>query len=83
LALGRYDDAIKLCERAAGLESNVYTMHLYSTAAYAEKGEMTKAAAARGELEKRLPGYTISILKSKGYSSQPLRSQPGDAVPVP
>jgi class 3 adenylate cyclase/TolB-like protein len=69
LNLGRYDSAIALCEKAAGMDT-WYFDHVLLAAAYANKSEATKAAA-KAELDKRLPGYTISILKSKGYSSQP------------
>src|SRR5262249_22658966 len=63
LALGHYDDAIKLCERAAPLE-DLYLEYLYLTAAYAQIGDMNKAANARAELLKRRPGYTIARLRA-------------------
>jgi len=70
LALGQYDDAIKLCERAAALQ-NHWTTYVYLTAAYAEKGEMTKAATAKAQLLKLQPGYTIERFRALRTSNTP------------
>jgi DNA-binding winged helix-turn-helix (wHTH) protein/TolB-like protein len=59
--LGQYEKAIATCERAT-------TDHLYRypflllTAAYAQLGEMDKAAAAKTQLLKLNPGFTIDRL---------------------
>jgi len=63
LVLGRYDDAIKLCERAAPLEDD-YLDYLYLTAAYAQTGDMTNAAKAKAQLLNRNPGYTIARFRA-------------------
>jgi tetratricopeptide (TPR) repeat protein len=70
LNLGQYDRAIALCERAAGVDT-WYFDHLLLAAAYANKGDAARAAAAKTELDRLLPSFTIGILKSKGYSKQP------------
>ena len=41
---------------------------ILSLPAYAQRGDIAKAAAAREEVLRRVPGYTISILRSKEYS---------------
>ena len=48
-------------------------------AAYATKGDEAKAVLAKAEVDKRVPGYTISILKSEGYSSHPNYMQQAEA----
>jgi hypothetical protein len=78
LNLGQYDSAIALGERAAGVDT-WYFNHLLLAAAYANKGDAAKAAMAKADFEKRVPGYTISILKSKGYSSHPNYVQQAEA----
>jgi tetratricopeptide (TPR) repeat protein len=63
LLLGHYDDAIKLCERAAPLTIGSPSIYAYLTAAYAQKGEMTKASAAKAQLLRLAPAFTIALLK--------------------
>jgi TolB-like protein len=70
LALGRYDDAIKLCERSAAL-LNSWTTYAYLAAAYAHAGKTTQAAAAQAELLKLQPGYTIGRLRALRISNAP------------
>ena len=70
LNLGRYDRAIALCEKAATTDNSHFTYMLLATA-YADGGDRAKAATARTELLKRVPGYSINALRSKGYSSHP------------
>lgn len=67
LSLGRYDDAIHSCERSVTLD-NKWTTYMFLTAAYAQRGEMTKALRAREQLLKLLPGFTISAVKTMGVS---------------
>jgi len=70
LQLGRYDDAIALCEKAAGMDT-WYFDHLLLAAAYGNKGDAARAAAARTELEKLEPGFSIEVLKARRYSDRP------------
>jgi tetratricopeptide (TPR) repeat protein len=74
LNLGRFDNAIALCEKSAGMDTWFFD-HVLLVAAYANKSDATKAATAKLDLEKRVPGYTINTLKSKGYSRQPAYAQ--------
>jgi tetratricopeptide (TPR) repeat protein len=67
LLLGHYDDAIHDCELAAARES-WFGPRVWLTAAYAQKGELAKAQAAKGELLKRNPGYSIARAKSSRMS---------------
>jgi hypothetical protein len=70
LQLGRYDEAVALCERSAALDTWYWDQVLLA-AAYANKGELQKAAAARAQLDKLLPGYSIAVSKSRRYSTEP------------
>jgi adenylate cyclase len=67
LYLGRYDDAVAACEKSAGL-NNSWVDQVYLTAAYAQKGDLTKARIAREELLKLQPGYTIERYRQTWYS---------------
>jgi TolB-like protein len=60
--LGRYDDAIAACEKALALD-DYWFRHLLLVAAYAQRGDMAKAAAAKAELLKRQPGVSIAGLR--------------------
>jgi len=62
LYLGHYDDAIKSCEHASALDY-WWLAQIYLIAAYAEKGDMAKAMAAKEELLKCSPGLSISRIK--------------------
>jgi TolB-like protein len=70
LHLGRYDEAIALCERSAALDT-WYWDHALLAAAYANKGEQQKAAAAEARVDKLLPGFSIGLMKSRRYSTEP------------
>ena len=70
LNLGHYDEAIALCEKAAGMDA-WYFDYVLLAAAYANKGDLAKAAAAKVELEQRIPGYSIGFLEAQGYSQHP------------
>jgi tetratricopeptide (TPR) repeat protein len=67
LSLGRYDDAIRSCERSVTLDNNWVT-YMFLTAAYAQRGEMTEALRAKAQLLKLLPGVTISGVKAMRIS---------------
>jgi serine/threonine protein kinase/TolB-like protein/tetratricopeptide (TPR) repeat protein len=62
LSLGRYDEAVQSCERAMATDES-WLVHLYLTAAYAQKGDMARAADAKARLLNRKPGFTIATLK--------------------
>ena len=71
MSLGRYDEAISSCERAAAL-NNWWVNYMFLTAAYAQRGEMAKAQAARAQVLKYQPGLTIARLKAIRISDNPL-----------
>jgi adenylate cyclase len=78
LALGRYDDAIKVCERAAALQ-DTWSIYLYLAAAYAQQGEMSKASTAKAQLLKLQPGYTIARFRTLRISDAPAYWQQAEA----
>jgi adenylate cyclase len=74
LVLGHYDDAILACEKSLALEDFSGT-YLYLVAAYAQKGDLAKAAAAKTELLKREPGMSIARIKAFKISDNPIYQQ--------
>jgi TolB-like protein/tetratricopeptide (TPR) repeat protein len=78
LALGHYEDAIKLCERASALTDD-YPIYLFLTAAYAQRGEMAKALTAKAQLLKLQPGYTIARFRTLRMSDEPAYWQQAEA----
>ena len=59
--LGQYEKAIPMCEKSATDRQFMYPF-IYLTADYAQLGEMDKAAAAKTQLLKVAPGFTIARL---------------------
>ena len=74
LQLGRYDDAILACEKSLALEE-YWFRYLYLVAAYAQKGDLAKAAVAKTELLKRQPGMSIARIKAIKASDNPIFQQ--------
>jgi TolB-like protein len=72
--LGRYEEALSQCERAVASD-NFYWLYLDLIAAYAETGDMARAAAAKDQLLKRVPDFTISRLLAKQFSNNPVWSE--------
>jgi adenylate cyclase len=70
LYLGRNEDAVKACEKSAGL-NNSWIDQVYLTAAYAQNGDLNKAKIAKDELLKLQPGYTIDRYRQTWYSGTP------------
>ena len=70
LFAGQPEQAIAACERASGRE-NFWVIHLVLAAAYANHGEMAKAAAAKAEALRTVPGLTIAQLRAKRNSDNP------------
>ncbi len=70
LYLGNYEQAIADCERAvSGDDSSFPYLHL--TAAYAQVGDMAKAATAKAELMRRIPDFTIARFVARTSSNNP------------
>ena len=74
LALGRYDDAILACQKSLTLE-DFWLRHVYLVAAYAQKGDLARAAVAKTELLKREPGMSIARIKAIKASDNPIFQQ--------
>jgi hypothetical protein len=70
LFLGRYDDAVASCARAAAL-NNWWLNQLYLCAVYAQTGDLSKAALAKAALLEQQPGYNISRYREAYPSSTP------------
>jgi tetratricopeptide (TPR) repeat protein len=82
LFLGRYDNAISACEKALVLEDN-WQRHQLLVAAYAQKGDMAKAAAEKAELMKRQPNMTIARSTALLPSNNPIFLQQREAHALP
>jgi len=67
---GQVEQAIATCEKATGT-SITWFIHLFLAAAYANGGDMNKAAAAKAQILRTVPGCTISQLRAKRYSDHP------------
>ena len=70
MLLGRNDDAVATCEKAAGTNSDWFVTS-FLAAAYANRGDIDKAVAAKNEMLRTVPGYTIAQLRAKHYSDVP------------
>jgi adenylate cyclase len=68
--LGNYRQVIADCEQAAA-GFDTYFEYLYLAAAYAQMGDMARAAAAKAELLRRVPEFTIGRLEGKQLSNDP------------
>jgi hypothetical protein len=71
LMLGRYDEAVPACEKAAALDYGSWQNQLQLVAAYAQHGDVTKAAVAKAELLKPQPRYTIEIDRARLFCDHP------------
>ena len=69
--LGQYAEGLAACERAVAAD-NQYWVYVDLTAAYAQTGDSARAAAAKAQLMKRAPDFTISRLEAKRFSNHPV-----------
>jgi tetratricopeptide (TPR) repeat protein len=67
---GHASAAVTACEKSAVLYGDWITT-VYLVAAYANNGDVAKAKAAKDELLRVVPGYTIAQLRAKRYSDHP------------
>jgi predicted Zn-dependent protease len=70
LLVGQIEQAIATCEKASGI-SNYWPIHLALAAAYANHGDTAKAAAAKAEVLRTVPGLTIAQLRAKRQPDNP------------
>jgi tetratricopeptide (TPR) repeat protein len=70
--LAQYEEAISKCGRAVANDENEYWLYLDLAAAYAQTGDMVKAAAAKAQLMRRVPDFTIARLEAKQFSNHPI-----------
>lgn len=66
--LGRYDEAMRACEKAA-VRDDSWGNQAWLVAGYAQQGDMVKAAIAKTELLKQQPRFTIDKFKSREGNS--------------
>ena len=71
LLLGRYEQASVACEKWRAYEDRWFYVYPLLTAAYAQSGDNVKAAAAKAELQKRIPNYTIARYVALQRSDSP------------
>jgi Flp pilus assembly protein TadD len=76
--LGRYDNAISACEKALA-SGDEWRRRLYLVAAYAQKGDMAKAAVEKAALLKLQPKITITWLNASVTSNNPIFLQQREA----
>jgi adenylate cyclase len=69
--LGQYEEALADCGRAVA-DSNNYLVYFDLTAAYAQTGDMVRAKAAKAELMRRVPDFTIARFEAKQFSNNPV-----------
>ena len=63
LLAGEIDQAITTCEKASARTNEVFDVQVMLAAAYADRGEMAKAAAAKADVLRYSPGFTIALAK--------------------
>lgn len=71
LALGNYGDAISTCERAGALGLDWWYLHLLLSAAYAQSGDISKAATEKARLMEQRPDMSLERFKSLKASNDP------------
>jgi TolB-like protein len=71
LLLGRYEQAIAACEKWRASEDRWFYVYPLLTAAYAQTGNAARAAAAKADLLKRVPNYTIARYVALQKSDSP------------
>ena len=74
LALGRYDDAIEACEKAASTGDLFYralSVHMFLAAAYALQGNDGRAQSEKVKLLAQRPGASIAQFKANRISDVP------------
>jgi adenylate cyclase len=69
--LGQYKEALAECGRAVADDNN-YLVYFDLAAAYAQTGDMARAAEAKAQLMKRVPDFTISRFEAKQFSNNPI-----------
>jgi tetratricopeptide (TPR) repeat protein len=65
LLSGEIDQAIAACERATARTNDVYDVQVMLAAAYADRGDMAKVAAAKAEVLRASPGFTIATAEQR------------------
>jgi adenylate cyclase len=65
LLVGEIDQAIATCEKALARTNEPFDVQVKLAAAYADRGDMAKAAAAKAEALRYSPGFTIALAKQQ------------------
>jgi serine/threonine protein kinase len=72
LSLGRYDEAVQRCERAAATDES-WLVQVFLTAAYAQKGDMARASEAKARLLRYVPDLTLETFEGLMNSADAAR----------
>ena len=67
LLLGRFDEAVAPCEKSVA-GGDDWWPYFFLTVAYAQTGDIKKAAASKAELLRRRPSFTVAQLEAMGLS---------------
>jgi len=70
LGVGHYEKAISDCERSAVLDP-FWLTHVWLTAAYGQRGDLDKAAAAKAQVLRQRPEFSIAAFKALNPSDVP------------
>jgi TolB-like protein len=82
LLLGQFDKAIASCEKSVAVGDDWWP-YMFLTAAYAQAGDMPKAAASKAELLRRRPGFSIARFNALGLSDDPVYLQQEETNFIP
>jgi adenylate cyclase len=82
LLLGQLDKAIATCEQSVA-GGDDWWPYMFLTAAYAQTGDMAKAAVSKAELLRRRPGFSITRFNALGLSDNPVFLQQNETNFIP
>ena len=82
LLLGLFGKAVPTCEKSAA-GGDDWWPYFFLTVAYAQSGDMAKAATSKAELLKRRPDFTIAQLNAMGLSDNPVYLKQAETNVVP
>ena len=80
--LGRFEEAITSCEKSiAGGDD--WWPYFFVTVAYAQAGDVTRAATSKAELLRRRPEFSIARLNKMGLSDNPVYLKQAETNVIP
>jgi len=82
LLLGRFGEAVAPCEKSVA-GGDDWWPYFFLTVAYAQTGDVEKAAASKAELIRRRPSFTIAQLDAMGLSDNAVYLKQAEANIIP